>query len=83
MTQRNAFNYLAFVILMASTAMGYQSLWALMFLYWTIRSFATGYVFLLSETSRQEDPLLFWLIQITWLVLAALMIAADFYPEWR
>ncbi|SMX32777.1 hypothetical protein OCA8868_00815 [Octadecabacter ascidiaceicola] len=74
-------NYVSFALLMAATAMGYQSLWGVLFLYWTIPNFYSGYAFLLSNVTRDEDPVLFWLIQIAWLVLGLVMVAADFFPS--
>lgn len=74
-------NYTAFVVLMASTALGYQFLWGLLFLYWTIPSFASGHAFLLSDVMRDEDQMLFWAVQIAWIVLGVLLVASDIYPQ--
>ncbi len=81
MTQSRMVNYVTFVVLMPATAMGYQSLWGLLFLYWTIPNFYSGHAFLLSDVTRDEDPILFWLIQIAWVVLGLVMVAADFFPS--
>ncbi|SLN55087.1 hypothetical protein ROA7450_02838 [Roseovarius albus] len=75
-------NYVVFAVLMVSTAMGFQSLWGLLFLYWTIPNFYAGHAFLVSDVSREEDPVLFWLIQLAWVVLGVLLILADFLPGW-
>lgn len=82
MKQNRLLNYIVFALLMVATALGFQSPWGLLFLYWTIPSIATGRAFLLSDVTRADDPLLFWLIQIAWAVLGLLMIAADFLPGW-
>lgn len=71
-------NTLAFIALLASTAVGLHSLWGVLFLFWTIRNLRTGETFILSTVRRQETPILYWLIQITWLLLALMMIASDF-----
>ena len=76
----NYINYLAFAALMGATVMGWQSLWGLLFLYWTIRSFYSGRTVLLSDITRNEDSVLFWLIQIAWVVFGVLLILADFLP---
>lgn len=75
-------NYVVFAVLMASTALGFQSLWGLLFLYWTIPNFYAGHAFLVSDVSREEDPILFWLIQLAWVVLGVMLILADFLPGW-
>ncbi len=74
-------NYITFVALMASTAFGYQFLWGLLFLYWTIPNFYSGHAFLLSDVTRDEDPILFWAVQIAWVVLGALLVVIDFFPH--
>ncbi|MEX0318738.1 MAG: hypothetical protein AB3N21_12340 [Ruegeria sp.] len=82
MTQIRALNYIAFAALMITTALGYQSLWGLLFLYWTVQSYHTGYAFLLSDVTREEDPVLYWLILIAWTVFGILLVMADFLPGW-
>ncbi|MEP2027586.1 MAG: hypothetical protein ABJI96_02615 [Paracoccaceae bacterium] len=74
-------NYITFVALMASTTLGYQFLWGLLFLYWTIPNFYSGHAFLLSDVTRGEDPVLFWAVQIAWVVLGALLVVIDFFPQ--
>ena len=75
-------NYIGFIVLMVSTALGYQFLWGLLFLYWTIPNFNTGHAFLVSDITREEDPLLFWAIQFAWVVLGLLLVLVDFVPGW-
>lgn len=82
MKQDRLLNYITFAILMVATAMGFQSLWGLLFLYWTIPNFYSGHAFLLSDVTRDQDPILFWLIQIAWIVLGAMMLVGDFLPGW-
>ena len=80
MTSARLRNYLAFAVLMVATAFGFQSPWGLLFLYWTIPNFYSGRAFLLSDVTREDDPILFWLIQIAWVVLGLMLIALDFFP---
>ncbi|MEP1199056.1 hypothetical protein [Tateyamaria sp.] len=80
MTQARLLNYATFAALMIATALGYQSLWGLLFLYWTIPNFYSGHAFLLSDVTRDDDPILFWLIQIAWVVLGLMLVALDFIP---
>ena len=81
MIQVRPLNYIAFAVLMIATVLGYQSLWGLLFLFWTVQSYRTGYAFLLSEVTRDEDPVLYWLIQVAWVVFGILLITADFLPS--
>ncbi len=81
MTRSRQLNYATFAMLMVSTALGYQALWGLLFLYWTIPNFYSGHAFLLSDVIRDDDPILFWLIQIAWVVLGLLLVVLDFLPQ--
>jgi hypothetical protein len=75
-------NYVVFAVLIVSTALGFQSLWGLLFLYWTVPNFYAGHAFLVSDVSREEDPILFWLIQLAWVALGVMLILSDFLPGW-
>lgn len=72
------FNALAFIALLATTAVGIHGLWGVLFLYWTVRSLTTGETFLITTVTRQDSPILYWLIQFSWLFLGILMLASDF-----
>ncbi|MDA7966496.1 hypothetical protein [Ruegeria sp.] len=82
MRQARSLNYIAFAALMISTALGFQSLWGLLFLYWSVQSYHTGHAFLLSEVTRAQDPVLYWLIQLAWIVFGVLLVMADLLPGW-
>ncbi|MEM9597483.1 MAG: hypothetical protein AAGD06_24660 [Acidobacteriota bacterium] len=75
-------NYIAFAVLMVTTVLGYQTFWGLLFLYWTVPNFISGRAFLVSVVTRQQDPVLYWLIQVAWIVLGISMILSDVFPQW-
>ena len=81
MSHSRVLNYITFLLLMLTTALGYQSLWGLMFIYWTVPNFYSGHAFLLSDVTHEEDPILFWLVQIAWVLLGALLVVLDFFPH--
>ena len=78
MNNSRTLNYVAFAILMISTALGYQLFWGMLFLLWTIPNFLSGQAFLLTNVNRSTDPFLFWAIQIAWVTLGLVMIVGDF-----
>lgn len=82
MTLDRFFNHVAFVVLMIATFLGFQSVWGLLFIYWTVPNFRHGQAFLLYPVTRSQDPFQFWLIQIAWIVFGLYMIAADFFPTY-
>lgn len=77
---RRVLNYVTFIVLMISTVLGYQFLWGLLFLYWTVPAYYSGRAFLLSDVARDEDPILFWAVQSAWFVLGGLLVVIDLYP---
>lgn len=81
MTRKRQLNYITFAALMVTTVLGYQSLWGLLFMFWTIPNFHSGHALLLTDVTRDEDPILFWLIQLAWIALGLSMIAIDFLPS--
>ena len=78
----HAINFVVLVVLLTATWFRMWSPWGLLFIYWTVPNFYTGRAFLVSDVSRDEAPLLFWLIQLTWLILGIMMILTDFLPGW-
>ncbi|QFT75340.1 MULTISPECIES: hypothetical protein [unclassified Ruegeria] len=81
MTRKRQLNYITFAALMVTTVLGYQTLWGLLFMFWTIPNFYSGHALLLTDVTRDEDPILFWLIQLAWVALGLSMIAIDFLPQ--
>lgn len=73
-------NYAVFVILMVATVFGLSTIWGTLFLYWVIPNFYSGHAFLISDIKRDDDPVLFWLIQVTWVVLGVVLLISDFIP---
>ena len=75
-------NFAAFAALVLATVLGLWSPWGLLFMYWTIPNFFSGRAHLVTEVTREEAPLLFWLVQLTWLTLGIMMVLMDFLPGW-
>ena len=78
----------ALAILLAATLVGWYWVWGLFFLYWAIASIIMRQAFVVQIVYRDENPVLFWLISITWLVLAIVSILFDliipyFLPNWN
>lgn len=71
----------ALVVLLGATVIGWTWVWGIFFLYWAVSGIVTGYAFVVQTIERDRNPALFWLISITWLVLAGLTIVYDFFPE--
>ena len=71
----------ALAALLVATWMDWQWVWGVFFLYWAVLGIATGQAFVVSTVDQYENPVLFWLISLTWMVLAALSIFYDLFPK--
>ena len=79
---RQIINFAVFLALTTATWFRLWSPWGLLFIYWIIPNFYSGRAFLVFDVARDEAPLLFWLVQLTWLALGIMMILMDFLPGW-
>ena len=68
---------IALLALLGATAVGWYWVWGLFFLYWAIAAIVMGQAFVVQTVYRDENPVLFWFISISWLILAILSIIYD------
>ena len=71
----------ALAVLLVATWMDWQWVWGVFFLYWAVLGIVTGQAFVVRTVDQDENPFLFWLISVTWLVVAALSIFYDLFSE--
>jgi len=69
---------LALVIIYIAVIFGWNWVWGILFLIWTVPSLYSGEIHLVQSITKKENPILFWLIILTWLGLSALLILGDF-----
>ena len=67
-------------LLLAATVAGWYWIWGVFFLYWAVYGILTGQAFVVQAILRDEHPLLFWFVSVTWVVLAVLAIVFDISP---
>lgn len=70
-------NWLALVVLIVATAFNHYWVWGLLFIFWAIRAFNDDGTQLLLPVSKRSDPLLYWAINIMWLVFGIWYILFD------
>lgn len=54
-----------------------QSVWGLLFLFWTALAVRSGETYLVECLTRRADPLLFWLLVATSIGLSVYLVVAD------
>ena len=72
---------LALVVLVIATAREWYWLWGLLFVFWSIQGFRTGSAFLIEDISREDYPVLYWLISAMWAAFGLWYLYADLI--WR
>ena len=70
---------LALVLIYVSTLLGWNWVWGILFLSWTIPSLYSGRTYLVEVVNRDENPVIFWLIIGTWLLFSVLLIFMDLF----
>ncbi|PAB59057.1 B12-binding domain-containing radical SAM protein [Anaeromicrobium sediminis] len=77
--------FLALGLIATSLFMNWNWIWSVFFLYWAILDIKSGYTFSVEPISRNENPILYWLIIILWLGLAIYSIydvVINLYVDW-
>ena len=55
----------------------WQWFWGIFTLYWITPSFFTGVTYFIEPITRKDNPLLYWIIMITWVAFSVVM----FFPS--
>lgn len=60
-----------------------QWAWGILFLLWVIPDIMTGITYFMEPIEKQEHPILYWIIILSWIVMSLYSIATLFFPEWK
>ena len=82
MTRERLTNHIALPVLILAAVLGSYWVWGLMFLWWLVPAVMSGQAYLVFEVNRDEDPILFWAVVITWALFGAMMVAASLFPQY-
>lgn len=74
---RRYWYYVVFIVLLISTFLGLNALWGLFFIAWTIPAYFNRQIFFIDMIGRDESPIFYWAIFITWIAFGVLMIVGD------
>ena len=80
MNKHTLLNILALGVIYVAVLMGWQWVWGILFIMWTVPALYSGEVHLIGAISKKETPVLYWLILLTWIGLSAYLIVADLLP---
>ncbi|MCY3784763.1 MAG: hypothetical protein OXG79_13415 [Chloroflexi bacterium] len=78
-TRTKAPTVLALVVLLTATALGWMWVWGVFFFYWAVVGIVAQQAFVVQTVRRDENPVLFWVISVSWLALSGLMILSSVF----
>jgi len=74
-------NWLALFVLAIATAFNAYWIWGLLFIFWAIKSLWNPVTILITPVQKVTSPVLFWAINIIWLIFGVWYLAYDLL--WR
>lgn len=69
------------ILVYAATIFNLQWAWGIMFLIWVIPDLFSGVTYFMEPISKQENPILYWVIVISWILMSVMMIGSLVWPE--
>ncbi|MEQ6123753.1 hypothetical protein AAON49_06090 [Pseudotenacibaculum sp. MALMAid0570] len=60
----------ALALMYTAIFMSWEWIWGILFLYWVIPDIFSGVTYFIEPIFKRENPTLYWVIIITWIVLA-------------
>ena len=61
----------------------WQWAWGILFLLWVIPDLITGVTYFMEPVEKKENPILYWIIILSWILMSVYSIASLFFPEWK
>lgn len=61
----------------------WQWVWGILFLLWVVPDIISGVTYFMEPISKYENPILYWIIISSWLLMSAYTIALAAFPEWQ
>lgn len=71
------YHYVIFIALIVSSYFNVQALWGLFFIGLTLPAYRNRTVFFLDMIKRDNEPIFYWAIFITWIAFGMLMVLGD------
>ncbi|MCG8367172.1 MAG: hypothetical protein MJA27_28025 [Pseudanabaenales cyanobacterium] len=64
------------LLMYVAVALNWQWIWGVLSLYWILPGLFVGVTYFIEPIDRRENPILFWIIAITWIAFSLVM----FFP---
>lgn len=78
---------LGLILVYVATLFNLDWVWGILFLIWVVPDLFSGVTFFIEPISKQDNPFLYWIIVLSWLLMSAYMLSTLFidysqYPGW-
>lgn len=61
----------------------WQWAWGVLFLIWVIPDIISGVTYFIEPVERSSEPILYWVIIISWVLMSLLSLSVLLFPEWQ
>jgi len=73
---------LGLVIIYLAMWFNWMWLWGVLFFYWVIPDIFSGVTFFMESIDKKSDPILYWVIMVSWILMGGFCFALSIFPEW-
>jgi len=67
------------IIIYLATIFDWTWMWGLLFWYWAIPGLFSGETYFMERVGRKEEPILFWVIMVSWVLIGGFFMVVAFY----
>ena len=69
---------IALVLMYIAILMSWEWAWGILFLFWVIPNIFSGITYFIEPISKKENTVLYWIIIISWILMAAYSLSTLF-----
>ena len=68
----------ALILMYIAILMSWEWAWGILFLFWVIPDIFSGITYFIEPISKKDDPILYWFIIISWILMATYSLSTLF-----
>ena len=61
----------------------WQWVWGVLFIIWVIPDLLSGVTYFMEPIEKKENPILYWIIVVSWLLMSVYSFTPLLFPEWK
>ncbi|MEO0338466.1 MAG: hypothetical protein AAF242_04555 [Bacteroidota bacterium] len=78
---RNWRSIIGLFLLYIAILFNLEWIWGILFLLWVIPDIFSGVTYFIEPVTKNDNPFLYWLIIVTWLLLSMYSLLLPFFPQ--